>query len=169
MGRFFTACEKSFFLSILRLNRLAKIHACFLNTFLFMSTLYGLWIDHSHAFLMKANDEDVVNSERIDSKVEPHHHGGVTQEHLSITNQNKDDARRHNQMQQFCKCLVERLKDADEIAIFGPGNAKFELKNFLEKSPALHRKLIAVETSDKLTENQMKAYTRQLFQLPRET
>lgn len=132
-----------------------------------MSTLYGLWIDHSHAFLMKANDNDVMTCERIDSGVESRHHGGVTQEHLTITNQNKDEERRHNQMHHFCKQLIEQLKDADEIAVFGPGNAKQNFKHALEKEPALQKKLITIETTDKMTENQMKAYTRELFQLPR--
>jgi UDP-N-acetylmuramate-alanine ligase len=133
-----------------------------------MSTLYGLWIDHSHAFLMKANNEDVLTCEQINSDVEPRHHGGVNAEHLSITNQNKDEERRHNQMHHFCKTLMERLKDADEIVVFGPGNAKLEFKNALEKNHALSGKLTTVETTDKLTENQMKATTRKLLQLPRE-
>ncbi len=133
-----------------------------------MKNLYAIWVDHAHAYLVKADVNDVVSVTPIGSDVEPHHHGGInTNEHVTIANQNKHDERRHNQMHEFCKVLISHLVNPDEIAIFGPGTAKNELRNELEKVSHLASKLSQFETTDKMTENQLKAYVVKLFGLPR--
>lgn len=132
-----------------------------------MKNLYAIWIDHSHALIVKADQNDVISVQPITSDVEAKHHSGVTEEHLTIVNQHKHDERRNNQMHQFCKRLIETVSDADEIVVFGPGTAKHEFKNELEKNHALSGKLTAVETTDSMTENQLKAYAREVLELPR--
>lgn len=133
-----------------------------------MKNLYAIWVDHAHAYLVKADFNDVVSVTPFGSDVEPHHHGGInTNEHVTIANQNKHDQRRHNQMHEFCKELISHMGDADEIAIVGPGTAKNELRNELEKVPHLASKLSQFETTDKMTDNQLKAYVVKLFGLPR--
>lgn len=131
-----------------------------------MQNLYGIWIDHAKAFIVKANQEDVVSVQELNSEVEPHHHSGESGEHLTMSDQREHNERRRNQMHHFCKEIFEELKNPDEIAIFGPGTAKHELKNKLEEIPALKAKLTTFETTDKMTENQLKAYVIKLFKLP---
>ncbi len=133
-----------------------------------MKNLYAIWIDHAHAFLVKADITNVLSVTPIGSDVEPHHHGGInTNEHVTIANQNKHNERRHNEMHDFCKTICAQLVNPDEIAIFGPGTAKNDLRNALEKMPNLASKLSQFETTDKMTENQLKAYVAKLFGLPR--
>jgi hypothetical protein len=47
--------------------------------------------------------------------------------------------------------------------IFGPGEAKTELKKEMEKSRELAAKKITLEAADKMTERQIAARVRQFF------
>jgi hypothetical protein len=49
------------------------------------------------------------------------------------------------------------------VLIFGPGEAKLELENEIRKSKELARKLVGVETADKMTERQIAAKVRRYF------
>ena len=130
--------------------------------------LYGIWIDHAHAFIVKADPNGEMTIRTIESGIEPHFHNGVQQdEHSTLINQHKSDHRRINEVHAFAKVLVEAVKDAHEIAVFGPSNAKFDLKHEIEHHKDLADKLVAFETTDKMTENQLTAFVKKTFRLPR--
>ncbi len=131
-----------------------------------MHTLYGIWIDHSRACIVRSNViGDNMTVTELSSDVDTHASGNG--EHHTITNENRHKEKVHNQMHAFCKEVVKHLADADEIAVFGPGTAKNEFKNELEKHKAIFEKLVSVETSDKLTEAEIKAHVKKIFMLPR--
>ncbi len=132
-----------------------------------MQKLYGVWIDHSHAYIIVANPNKVETLIKIESNVGPHHHSGVAYEHLTITNQKKDDERRHHHMNHFLKEILGKIGDANEILIFGPSNAKYDLKHAIEKTKSMKKALLKMETADIMTENQLKAFVKEAFQLPR--
>jgi hypothetical protein len=130
--------------------------------------LYGIWIDHAHAFVVKANPSGDMTVRTIDSGIGPHFHTGKMEgEHSTIFNQHQSDERRKNETHAFMKVLLEALHDADEIVVFGPGNARHDLKNALEDNKTLAKKLVSCETTDKMTENQLMAHVKEVFRLPR--
>lgn len=131
-----------------------------------MHTLYGIWIDHSHAFIVRSNLLGEMTIMELSSDVEARHSGGDG-EHHTVVNQNKHSERMHNEMHTFCEEIIKHLADADEIVIFGPATAKHDLKHVLEKHKALHEKVMAVETTDKMTEAELKAFVKKTFMLPR--
>lgn len=131
-----------------------------------MHTFYGLWIDHAKAFLVKANKMGETSLENFFSNVEGHNHGGESEEHLTVTNQHRHEERRHNQMKAFCREIIDHMRDADEILVFGPGKAKHEFKNILEEHKVLFEKLKELETTDELTEAQIIEYVKKGFNLP---
>lgn len=135
----------------------------------FMHNLYGIWVDHAHAHIVRSNLlGDNMTIIELTSGVEPHHHAGINdEEHHTIANQHAHDHRRSNQMHAFCEEIVKHIADADEIAVFGPGTAKHDFKHELEKHKVLHDKLVAVETTDKLSEAELKAFVKKVFMLPR--
>lgn len=134
-----------------------------------MHTFYGIWVDHAHAYLIKANKMADMEIDEMLSDVEPHHHGGIEGgERLSMTDQKSHDDRRKNQMKAFSKELIKRIKNADEIVIFGPGTAKNELKNVMEKEKSIVDKIKGLETTDKLSEAEMKDFVKTFFKLPRD-
>lgn len=135
-----------------------------------MYTLYGIWLDHAHAFVVKTNKlGDSMEIVKIDSSVPPHHHDGIDGgEHHTIVNQHKAGEIRKNEMRKFCKEIIEHLQNPDEIIVFGPGTAKNELKNHIEDNKSLASKLRKIETTDKmLTESDLKEEVKLLFNLPR--
>lgn len=133
-----------------------------------MTTFIGIWIDHEKAFLIRSNKLAEMSIERFGSAVEPHHKGGVQgDEHFTLADQKSHDERRHNQMREFSESLLPHFSDAEEILVFGPGVAKNEFKNVLEKNKALADKLKGTETADSMSENEMKAFVKDFFKLPR--
>ena len=55
--------------------------------------------------------------------------------------------------------VASRIRDAESILIFGPGEAKGELKARLEKDK-LGGRVVGIETSDKMTDPQIVAKVR---------
>jgi stalled ribosome rescue protein Dom34 len=58
--------------------------------------------------------------------------------------------------------VLSYIRNAESILIFGPGEAKMELKKRLE-SMELHKRIVGFETVDKMTDNQIVAKVRQRF------
>jgi hypothetical protein len=126
---------------------------------------YGVWIDHAKALIINV-DSGSQSPEIIHSEVEPHHHGGVAEgEHLTIVNQNQHNHAREHEMHAFVKKLLHVLADATEIVIYGPGNAKFDLKKGLEHEKSMEGKLKSCETTDKLTDEEFWAHLRKAYNL----
>lgn len=59
--------------------------------------------------------------------------------------------------------VVNAVRDAESLLIFGPGEAKGEFKKRLEKNH-LDRRVAAVETADKMTDRQIAAKVRAYFE-----
>lgn len=133
-----------------------------------MYNLYGIWVDHAHAFVVKSNKGAQMEVSEYHSDVESHHKGGQeSNEHQTLSNQTAHEHRRENQMKAFAKELVQHVQDADELVLFGPGTAKHELKHEVERNKALASKLKGVETTDKLTEHELKDFVKTFFKLPK--
>jgi len=134
-----------------------------------MINFYGIWVDHSHAFVIHSNKSGDMTIKKIGSDVEPHHHSGIQAgEHQTVTNQNSHEERRKNSMKAFAKELVSQVMNADELVIFGPGVAKHDVKHEVENHKPLAQKLKGVETTDKLNEHELKEYVKTFFHLPRD-
>jgi len=58
--------------------------------------------------------------------------------------------------------VISHLRDAESILIFGPGEAKGELKKRLVKNK-LGGRIVGVESVDKMTDRQIAAKVRQRF------
>ncbi len=58
--------------------------------------------------------------------------------------------------------MIAYIHDAESILILRPGEAKDELKERLEKNN-LGKRVVGIETVDKMTDHQIAAKTRQHF------
>jgi stalled ribosome rescue protein Dom34 len=63
----------------------------------------------------------------------------------------------------YYKQVVAALKDVESIFIMGPGNAKVEFEKMLKKHKAMQKRLLKVETADKMTKNQMLAHVCKFY------
>ena len=59
--------------------------------------------------------------------------------------------------------VISRLTEYDGLLIFGPGEAKLELKERLSRSETHSERTVAVETTDKLTDPQIVAKVKEHF------
>jgi hypothetical protein len=65
-----------------------------------------------------------------------------------------------NRLNSFYDAVVAVIRDGDSVQIFGPGEAKGELKKRLE-SKGFKGHILAVETVDKMTDRQIAAKVRE--------
>jgi hypothetical protein len=72
------------------------------------------------------------------------------------------DRKYTNNLGRYYDAIIGYIRDADSIQIFGPGEAKGELVKRL-KSKNLRKRIVSIETTDKLTDPQIAARVRQQF------
>ncbi len=121
-----------------------------------MQTTAGLWIDHKKAVIVfvKGNEEEI---KLINSNIEKQHRqSGVS---------TPDDIR-HRELTEHLNIyydeVVSCIREAESILIFGPGEAKGELKKRLEKDN-LGGHIVGIEPADQMTDPQIVAKVREQF------
>ncbi len=127
----------------------------------------GLWIDHRKAivvFLTDAGEETGLIISSIERQARrslfSRHTGPFEPQHVAA-----DDSRQRaftGRLNIYYDTVVTSLRDAEYILLFGPGEAKGELKKHLEKS-GLGGRIVHVETADKMTDRQISAKVRRYF------
>jgi hypothetical protein len=126
----------------------------------------GIWIDHRTAFIVvlsKTGEE----TKRIESTGEKQlrRSGDPASGRFEYQAVPADDSRQREYTGRL-KCyydeIVACIRDAETILIFGPGEAKGELKKRFENDKAGAR-IVTTETTDKMTEPQIVAHVRHHF------
>lgn len=124
----------------------------------------GLWIDH-HKTVMVTMVNEKEETREIRSNVAKYIRltGGLSPKKPNIsamsTAEDVGDRRYDNHLGGYYDGVISLLKDADAIWIFGPGEAKVELKKRLERGE-LGGRIAGVETVDKMTDRQIAAKVR---------
>lgn len=118
----------------------------------------GVWIDHRKAVIVFAgqNTEEPL---RIESGVEKHvRYSGQGSDH-----DGKADDQRDSQfaahLGKYYDEVIAKIRVAESIIIFGPGEARSEFKNRLI-TKKLGARIIAVEAADKMTDHQIATKVR---------
>lgn len=124
-----------------------------------MKKVIGLWIDHREAVVVTLTLEG-AETHHLPSNVEQHMRS--TGAASVLTAEDMRDRRFTNQLNHFYDALIAVLRPAEALFIFGPGEAKTELKKRLE-SVGLGDRLHALEAATKLTHPQIVAKVRQHF------
>jgi stalled ribosome rescue protein Dom34 len=130
-----------------------------------MAIRAGLWIDHRKAVVVMVTDAGDTTT-HIESTVERHvrYSGGVrsdtSHESKPGTAEDTRERRFEGQLDRFYDEVVARIRDAEAILVFGPGEAKGELKARLTHA-GLGARIVGVETVDKMTDRQIAAKVRE--------
>jgi hypothetical protein len=121
----------------------------------------GLWIDYRKAVIVIITDEGEELNE-ITSNMEKHVRftGGDGSEDSS--SEDIRDRQFGNHLNDFYDRVVAVVRDTESIQIFGPGEAKGELKKRLEHA-GLNEHILAIEAMDKMTDRQISAKVRERF------
>ena len=126
----------------------------------------GLWIDHRQAVVVTLLD-GTEEIKRITSDIEQQvrytgsSHG--SRDDTTEIRRDREDRRFDRYLSQYYRTVIDSLIDADAILIFGPGEAKGELKKQME-SEGLGEHIVGLETTDKLSDSQIAARVREYFQ-----
>jgi hypothetical protein len=132
-----------------------------------MGTRLGLWIDHRKAVVVAVTDKGEETS-LIISQVEkqPGRYRGVRSTTPYESQQvPADDSRQRKftgHLNIYYDAVIACVRNAESILIFGPGEAKNELKRRLV-SNKLGGRVVGVETIDKMSDRQVAAKVRQYF------
>jgi hypothetical protein len=133
-----------------------------------MRTKVGLWIDHRKAIVVAVTDKGEETG-LIISQVEKHaSRSGDSPLEGSYESQlvPADDSRQRTltgHLNIYYDAVIACIRNAESILIFGPGEAKGELRKRLKKDN-LDGRIVGMETVDKMTDRQIAAKTRQHFQ-----
>jgi stalled ribosome rescue protein Dom34 len=117
----------------------------------------GVYLDHSAARLIEygTSNSDIFSVySKFDhqAKVE----GLTKSEHIM-------HEKEQHQQQQYYKNIAEKLKGYSNIVLYGPTDAKFELKNVLHESHFFNEAKIHTESTDKLNEMEQREFVATYF------
>lgn len=132
-----------------------------------MITKVGLWIDHRRAIVVTVSDEgdetklviSAVEKQRRRSGDSPLK-GRYERQHVTATDSQQRAFTGH--LNSYYDAVIASIGAAESILIFGPGEAKGELKKRLERAN-LGGRIAVLETVDKMTDRQISAKVRQHF------
>ena len=132
-----------------------------------MSTKVGLWIDHRQAIVVAITEQGEKIQEIVSSVERQLQRAGdrPLEGDYEVVQVPADDRRQRDftkHLNIYYAAVITSIRDAESILIFGPGEAKGELKEQLEKNN-LGGHIVGIETVDKMTNPQIAAKVRQYF------
>lgn len=117
----------------------------------------GIWMDHATADLI------YLNNKKSDRTILSKFDFNTKEEAIS-----RSENLMHNKEQQlqeiYFKEIADEILNYEHILLFGPTNAKTELHNYLDKDLHFKDLQIDVESADKMTDNQKKAFVKSHFE-----
>ncbi len=129
---------------------------------------YGIWLDKNQAYIiLLENGKETMTT--IQSNIEHYRiHGGsgtrLKGGPQDVVQDSRYLEREKHQFRRYFAEIAERVKDADQLMIFGPADIDRKFKKEIEESyKDLDKKVILVEKADSMTENQMVALVRDSY------
>ena|SRR5271157_5779263 len=132
-----------------------------------MKTVAGLWIDHRKAILVTLSDkgekiqEIVSNVEKQLGRLKGKHSTTPFESQLVKADDNQQRGFTKH-LKTFYEKVLSGIRDAESVLIFGPGEAKGELKKIMEQNN-LHDRIVVVESADKMHDRQIAARVQDYF------
>jgi len=130
----------------------------------------GIWIDHTKAVIVFVS-ADRVTAKIVESDVGPHARysgrapyptpGGPK----AGRGEKKYEARYGQHLDRYYDEVISQLGQPEALLIFGPGEAKLQLKERLSRSK--EQPSVEIETTDELTEPQIVAKVKEHYGIER--
>ncbi len=129
----------------------------------------GVWIDQKEANIITLVNEDAIKTKTIYSDVETRirvegekkQFGRFGDQYLV------DEKGKKNRIEEYTtrylNKVVDELKSADQILVFGPAQTKKRLEKLIFSDQNLTQKLKEIKVSDNMTDNQKIAYVKAYF------
>ncbi len=131
----------------------------------------GIWMDKKEAKLVTlGEDGNTINT--LVSDVEFFNLKSSSQARMKwggpqdVVHESTYLEREKHQMKAYFTKLAQAIKDVDEIALFGPGDTAEKFRKELTTShKSLAAKVKSVSKSDSMTDNQIKAWVKDFYQI----
>jgi hypothetical protein len=119
----------------------------------------GLWIDRRRAAIVTVKNGG-MEMQQVVSDIEKNvrFSGGAQ----NFSEEDIEERRFENHLRKYYDEVISNIHDAESILIFGPGEAKIELKKRIDGKSFIGKK-IHVETEDKMTDRQITAKVKKHF------
>jgi len=132
-----------------------------------MKRKVGLWIDHRKAvivFLAGKEEEMKLVRSNVEKQIRraAGSRSGGPFESQAVQSDDRQQRAFTKHLNTYYNEVISCIRDADSVLIFGPGEAKGELKKHLERE-GLGERIVGIETVDKMTDPQIKVKVRQHF------
>jgi stalled ribosome rescue protein Dom34 len=133
-----------------------------------MNKRVGIWIDTKQAviiFLKKKSENIKIVKSSIEARDRvPGEKKLFSRFGVQFSNfETKKENRKMHEVQNYLEKVVEEIKDAEEVVLFGPAEMKINLEKFMHKSSLQLPVIRRVETTDNMTKNQKVAWARKFF------
>ena len=129
----------------------------------------GIWLDSKEAFLVDIIGETVEVRHLVSEVDDGRTHGGsrsnVPYGPMDVHSDTKILERRKQQFHYYFEEIKKAVADSAEIFLFGPSEAKIGLEKAMREDHSFLPGLLAVQTSDSLTRNQLVAHVRAFFKM----
>ena len=124
-----------------------------------MKKRVGLWIDHKKAVLFSLANEG-AEIKRISAELNENVRFSSGAQKESAEEHGND--RLTGELNNYFDEVLAYINDAESVLVFGPDEAKNEIKKRLEDME-YQGQIVGVETVDKMTDNQIVAKVRRQF------
>ena len=128
-----------------------------------MSKDVGVWIDHKKAVIVSIVAGEAT-TRTLTSDVGAHPHYSGSQEGGG---EKKYEERHNLRLDKYYDEVIGQIGQPDALLLFGPGEAKLQLKDRLGRSHASSERMVAVESTDKLTDPQIVAKVKEHYGIAR--
>ena len=133
-----------------------------------MKTTAGIWIDHRKAIIVAITDKGEETGLVISKAEKQLRRSGDSPlkgsyEPLQVPESDSRQKMLTGHLNIYYDAVIASIRDAESLLIFGPGDAKDELKKRLKRNK-LGGLIVGMETVDKMTDRQIAAKVRKYFQ-----
>ncbi len=132
-----------------------------------MSTGVGLWIDHRKAVIVSVSKQEAETTIIVSEVEKQLRRSGDSPlkgsfEAQQVPSDNRQQRAYTGHLNTYYDEIIDSFNDEKSIFIFGPGEAKVELKKRLEKR-SLNEHITDIETVDNMTDPQIVAKVKEYF------
>ena len=132
-----------------------------------MKTKAGVWVDHREAVVVAITDKGEETGLVISHVEKQLRRTGDSPlkgpfESLEVPASDSRQRALTGHLNMYYDAVIACVRDAESILIFGPGEAKGELKARLDKNN-LGKRVVGIETADKMTDRQIAAKVRERY------
>jgi hypothetical protein len=132
---------------------------------------YAIWIDHRKAIMLCADaggnltEEDLISPVGHSGKFAGEGTNKINSSGHIVSNESHRQHKEENDFNGFLKYIVSKLNMPEGLLILGPGDARHELQNEVEKEKSLKGLNLESRPADKMTDHELTVAMKEYFHL----